>query len=313
MKRTLSTAVGVLILMVGAGVAAAQATEGFDGLSLSGGTGSWQCNKVRIPANAGSPSILITGTNTNCSAGGCVNATGDGDLYVYNSTSTGSAPGTTAGGWTCRPYLTGNEESCSVSASTSDKYYWACVHAYTSITPIQLRAKYTYGTPGTEGGTYGDGSTVEYMDYWKNNLFIGLAYHRIGCMTGSVAILTDQDYDGFSDGNYCRAGYGWQSPSQFGGSTTYLTSLNMEVVYGAQTFATMKSNADKCANSGYLSDGRWAQGANVAYNTPSFAYRSTSCSYNVLTNCNSDCWIRNFSNCLDGSYGSGVSIASPCW
>jgi hypothetical protein len=303
--------------MLGAGTAAAQAGEGFDGLAFSGATGSWTCNKVRIPANAQSPSILITGTLTsNCSLSACsnpTNATGDGDLYVYNSSETGAAPGTTASGWTCRPYLTGNEESCGVSQQSVDKYYWACVHAYTAISTIQLRAKYTFGTPGQEGGSATDGSSVEYMDYWKNNLFIGIAYHRIGCMTGSVAVLADQDFDGFSDGNYCRAGYGWQSPSQFGSSTTYQISLNMENVYGAQSYTTMKANADKCANGGVLSDGRSVTGTNVTYNTPSFAYRSGSCSYNVFRNCNSDCWIKNFSNCLDGSGGSGISIASPCW
>ncbi|HUQ06842.1 MAG TPA: PPC domain-containing protein [Kofleriaceae bacterium] len=313
MQRLFAAAIGSVVLMMAVGTAAAQSSEGFDGLSLSGGAGSWQCNKIRIPANAGSPSVLITGTSTNCSAGGCSNATGDADLYVYNSTATGSAPGTTAGGWTCRPYVTGNEESCSVSSTTSDKYYWACVHAYTAITPIQLRAKYTYGTPGVEGATASDGSSVEYMDYWKNNLFLGLAYHRIGCLTGSTAVLSSQDYDGFSDGDYCRAGYGWQSPSQFGGSTSYQISLNLEGIYGTQSFGTMKANADKCANGGTLSDGRVVGGTNVAYNTPGFSYRSQVCSYNVLTNCNSDCWIKNFSNCLDGSGGSGISIASPCW
>ena len=142
------------------------------------------------------------------------------------------------------------------------------------------------------------------MDYWKNNLFLGIAYHRIGCLTGSTAVLSSQDYDGFSDGNYCRAGYGWQSPSQFGGSTTYLISQNLETTYGSISFTTAKANADKCANGGTLSDGRVVSGTNVTYNTPSYAYRSGSCSYNVLTNCNSDCWIKNFSNCLDGSGGS---------
>lgn len=312
MQRLFAVAIGSLVLMMAVGTARAQ-SEGFDGLSLSGAAGSWQCNKIRIPANAGGPSVLITGTSTNCSASGCTNATGDGDLYVYNSTSTGSAPASRATGWTCRPYLTGNNETCSVTSTTSDKYYWACVYAYTAITPIQLRAKYTYGTPGVEGATATDGSSVEYMDYWKNNLFLGLAYHRIGCLTGSTAVLSSQDYDGFSDGDFCRAGYGWQSPGQFGGSTSYQISLNMEAVYGTMSFGTAKANADKCANGGTLSDGRVVSGTNATYNTPSFSYRSTQCSYNVLTNCNSDCWIRNFSNCLDGSTGSGISIASPCW
>jgi hypothetical protein len=310
MKHALLIAV---VLVVGSAGRASAQSEGFDGLSLSGSTGNWQCNKVRIPGGAMAPAILITGTSTNCTASGCVNATGDADLYVYPSTATGGAPGSKASGWSCRPYVGGNDESCTVAAPSSDAYHWACVHAYATYTPIQLRAKYTYGTPGVEGATATDGSSVEYMDYWKNNLFLGIAYHRIGCMTGSTAVLSSQDYDGFSDGNYCRAGYGWQSPSQFGGSVSYQISHNLEATYGAISFATAKANADKCANGGTLSDGRVVTGTNVTYSTASYSYRSSSCSYNVLTNCNSDCWIRNFSNCLDGAGGSGISISSPCW
>lgn len=301
------------LVFLGGIAGTASASEGFDGLSLSGAAGSWQCNKVRIPAGAAAPAVLITGNSTNCSASGCVSATGDADLYVYTSSATGGAPASRAAGWSCRPYLGGNDESCSLASPTTDAYHWACLHAYSAFTPLQLRAKYTYGTPGVEGATSADGSSVEYMDYWKNNLFLGMAYHRIGCMSGSTAILSSQDYDGFSDGDFCRAGYGWQSPSQFGGSTTYQISQNLEVTYGTMTFATAKANADKCASGGTLSDGRYVTGTNVTYNTPNYAYRSGSCSYNVLMNCNSDCWIRNFSNCLDGSGGSGISIASPCW
>jgi hypothetical protein len=41
-----------------------------------------------------------------------------------------------------------------------------------------------------------------------------------------------------------------------------------------------------------------------------------SCSYNVLTNCNSDCWIRDFSQRQGGTASpkaGSVSIASGCW
>jgi len=314
MQRPLVGALVGLVLVVGWSSRASAQSEGFDGLSLSGGAATWQCNKIRLPGGAAAPSIMITGTSTVCSSGGCSNATGDADLYIYTSTATGSAPGSRASGYSCRPYLTGNNESCSVAAPSSDAYHWACVYGATAFTAIQLRAKYTYGTPGVEGATATDGSSVEYMDYWKNNLFLGIAYHRIGCLTGSTAVLSSQDYDGFSDGNFCRAGYGWQSPGQFGSSTTYQISLNLEAVYGTMSFATAKANADKCANGGTLSDGRVISGGtNGVYSTASYAYRSTTCSYNVLTNCNSDCWIKNFSNCLDGSSGSGIAIASPCW
>ena len=45
-----------------------------------------------------------------------------------------------------------------------------------------------------------------------------------------------------SDTSDCRAGYGWQSPSQFGGSISYQISHNLEATYGSISFATAKAN-----------------------------------------------------------------------
>ena len=296
--RQLLTLAFVTIAIAGATrTARAQVSEGFDGLGLSGASGSWTCNKVRIPASASSPSVFITGVNTHCVSGSCSNAGGNADLWVYNSTATGSAPGNRAGGQICSPGSGGNEETCGLSSAASDKFFWACVYGASAYTGIQLRAKYSYAGSGSTGGN-SDGSSVFYLDTWKDNLFLGIAYHRVGCLTGSVAVVNDTDYDGFSNGDYCRNGYGWQSPSQFGGSTSYQVSWS----FGAASYASAKAQADSCNT-----------GANNAYGTPSNAYRSTSCSYNIFKNCNSDCWYKNFSNCVDGAGGNGVSIASPCW
>jgi hypothetical protein len=298
MKQLITIALVVLATVVATKAASAQASsEGFDGLGLSGGTGAWTCNKVRIPANASGASVLITGVNTNCVSGSCSNASGNANLYIYNSTASGSKPGTRASGQICAPGSAGNEETCGVSAGTSDRYYWACVYGASAYTGIQLRAKYSYAGFGNTGGS-SDGSSVFYMDTWKDNLFLGIAYHRVGCLTGSVAVVNNTDYDGFSNGDYCRNGYGWNSPSQFGGSTSYQVSWSFQ---GA-SYATAKATADSCNT-----------GANNAFGTPSNAYRSSSCSYNIFKNCNSDCWYKNFSNCVDGASGNGVSIASPCW
>ena len=48
---------------------------------------------------------------------------------------------------------------------------------------------------------------------------------------------------------------------------------------------------------------------NNKYGTPGYAARSNTCSYNIITNCNSDCWIRYFSTCM----GDQVGIASTCF
>lgn len=290
-------AISAVSIALTAFVGTARASEGFDGIGLSGGAGSWTCNKVRIPPNATSPSIFITGVNTKCVSGSCSNATGDADIYLYNSTVSGAAPGARASGHICRPYTVGNEETCNVTSGGADKFFWACVDGYSAYAGIQLRANYSFPGWNKLGGT-SDGSSVFYMDTWKDNLFLSIAYHRVGCLTGSVAVVSDTDYDGFSNGDYCRNGYGWQSPSQFGGSTSYQVSWS----FGSATYAAARASADSCN-----------AGANSAYGTPNNAYRSNTCSYNIFKNCNSDCWYKHFSNCIDGPSGNGVAIASPCW
>jgi hypothetical protein len=247
---------------------------------------------VRIPPSAQSPAVLTTGVLSNCASGSCSNATGDADLYVYNSTATGSAPGSRASGAICTSAPSGNEQTCAVSSTTTDKYFWACVYGYTAFTTIQLRAKYSMAGSGTTGGTAQ--GTVFYMDYWKDNLFLSMAYHRVGCLTGSVSVVNNTDYDGFSNGDYCRNGSSWQSPGVYGTGTTYQISWS----FGSSSYTTAKSKADTCNT-----------GANNAYGTANNAYRSSTCSYNIFKNCNSDCWIKNFSTCI----GSTISVASPCW
>lgn len=130
-------------------------------------------------------------------------------------------------------------------------------------------------------------STVDaalYVEYYRDNLFLGLAYHRVGCLTDWNTIQANQDYDGFTNQRYC-----------FQGATA--ASVPNASWY-AWSFATGKAQLDTCG----------AQ-ANAEYGTPNYAASSNSCSYNILFDCNSDCWIREFSSCQ----GSQVSIASPGW
>ncbi len=59
--------------------------------------------------------------------------TGDADLYV----NFGSAPTSTK--YTCRPYLTGNSETCTINSPTSGTYY-ANVRAYAAYSGVTLKA-----------------------------------------------------------------------------------------------------------------------------------------------------------------------------
>jgi hypothetical protein len=122
-----------------------------------------------------------------------------------------------------------------------------------------------------------------YVEYYRDNLFLGLAYHRVGCLSNGSTIISEQEYDGFTTYNYCRYG------------ASYSSAPNAQWYdWGYASVA----QADSC---GYQ--------ANTKYGTPNYQSSSNTCSYNIMTDCNSDCWIKKFSSCM----GDTTSIASPCW
>lgn len=138
-------------------------------------------------------------------------------------------------------------------------------------------------------GTARSAKSDYYVEYYRDNLFLGLAYHRIGCLSNWTTIQSNQDYDGFTNTRYCNAG----STSDSVPNGSWFDYQNL-----GTSFATAQSRANSCGTT-----------TNNRYGTPNYAARSNTCSYNILTNCNSDCWIRAFSSCM----GKAVSIASPCF
>jgi hypothetical protein len=142
------------------------------------------------------------------------------------------------------------------------------------------------GTLASAGGT---AAADAYVEYYRDNLFLGLAYHRIGCLTNWSTIQSNQDYDGFTTNRYCFAG---ASAASVPGASWY------DYTYLSTSISTGQSRLDTCGSR-----------TNTRYGTPSYAARSNTCSYNILFNCNSDCWIRYFSTCV----GDRVGIASPCF
>ena len=89
---------------------------------ISGAASSAQYWKISVPAGK---------TLTVAMSGG----TGDADLYVR----AGDKPTTTT--YTCRPYLTGNNETCTVSVATAGDYY-IMVRGYTVFSGASLKASY---------------------------------------------------------------------------------------------------------------------------------------------------------------------------
>jgi hypothetical protein len=131
---------------------------------------------------------------------------------------------------------------------------------------------------------------VQYIEYYRDNLFLGLAYHRVGCLTNWYTIQSGQEYDGFTTKQYCTSGA--TATSVPGGK------------WFAWDFARNSSVADSCG-----------QSTNNRYGTPNYAARSNTCNYNILFDCNSDCWIREFGKCMDRDISNGQKVpkASPCW
>jgi len=101
---------------------------------VSGATGADNDYFISVPTGASNLVMSISG------------GTGDADLY----TKFGSAPTTSS--YDCRPYVSGNSESCTVAAPQAGKYYIK-VHGYSAYSGVTVKA--SYATGGTGGGTGG--------------------------------------------------------------------------------------------------------------------------------------------------------------
>jgi len=90
---------------------------------LSGASGALSAAYTfTVPAGATNVSVSISG------------GTGDADLYVK----LGSAPTLTS--YTCRPFITGNNETCTLSGAGT---YYIKLNGYTAYSGVSLVGKYT--------------------------------------------------------------------------------------------------------------------------------------------------------------------------
>jgi Zn-dependent metalloprotease len=116
------TAVGV-----GASVpppASTALTNGVAITGISGATGSAKYYYLDVPASKASTFVLSGGT-------------GDADLYVK----AGSTP--TKSSYDCRPYLSGNNETCSIAAKTAATRIYVMLNAYSTYSSTSLKGSYT--------------------------------------------------------------------------------------------------------------------------------------------------------------------------
>ena len=91
---------------------------------LSATAGNWVHYTMVVPAGATNLRFVTSG------------GTGDGDLYVRF----GSQPTTSA--YDCRPYASGNAETCTIATAQVGTYY-VSIRAYSTFTGVSLTGSYT--------------------------------------------------------------------------------------------------------------------------------------------------------------------------
>jgi pseudolysin/vibriolysin len=116
------TAVGVTCSTGGGG--GTQLQNGVAKTGLAGSSGTELSYTVVVAAGASNLSIVTSG------------GTGDADLYVKF----GSAPTTSS--YNCRPYLNGNNETCTFAAPQAGTYY-VKVRGYSTFSGVSLKATWT--------------------------------------------------------------------------------------------------------------------------------------------------------------------------
>jgi Zn-dependent metalloprotease len=129
---TAFTGVGVTCPGSGGGGGTTALQNGVPVSGVSGATGADNDFSIQVPAGASNLVMSISG------------GTGDADLY----TRFGTAPTTSS--YDCRPYKTGNSESCSVASPQTGTYYIK-VHGYSSYSGVTVKASYSTGGGGGGG------------------------------------------------------------------------------------------------------------------------------------------------------------------
>jgi hypothetical protein len=90
--------------------------------NLSGNRGSWRDYSVEVPAGTSSLTVTMSG------------GSGDADLYVR----AGAMPTTSS--YNCRPYLNGNNETCTISNPSAGTWYIS-IYAYRTYSGVSLVAQ----------------------------------------------------------------------------------------------------------------------------------------------------------------------------
>ncbi|HLM44655.1 MAG TPA: pre-peptidase C-terminal domain-containing protein, partial [Myxococcaceae bacterium] len=108
---------------VGVAVASTPLTNGVATTGISGAASSEKHYYLDVTAGRASSFVMSGGT-------------GDADLYVR----IGSQPTTTS--YNCRPYLSGNNETCNIASQTTNQRMHVMIRGYSSYSSVSLKGTY---------------------------------------------------------------------------------------------------------------------------------------------------------------------------
>ena len=203
---------------------------------LSAATGASLNYTMAVPAGASNLSFNTSG------------GTGDMDLYVKS----GSAPTDTV--YDCRPYKSGNAETCTFATPTAGTYH-VRLKAYSSFSGVNLTGSYTTGGGGG-AQTYSNGTDVAIGDNTTVNSPISVS-GRSGNASAStpVAVNIVHTYKGDLKVDLVAPdGSVYVLHNRSGGSanninTTYTVNLSSEVLNGIWNLRVNDNGAD---DTGYI-------------------------------------------------------------
>lgn len=138
--------------------------------NLSGTTGDQDFYTMEVPAGATDLSFVMSG------------GTGDADLYVRF----GSQP--TQSTYDCRPYRSGNAETCTISNVQAGTYH-VMIRAYSTYSGVSVVGSYTEGgSGGGQGGTFSESNLSGSRSSWKHytvDIPAGMASLKVDIAGGS--------------------------------------------------------------------------------------------------------------------------------
>ncbi len=189
-----------------------------NGVALTGqaaATGGQLTYTVVIPAGASNLVIATSG------------GSGDADLYVKF----GSAP--TLSSYDCRPYISGNNESCTVASPQAGTYY-VMLNGYQAFSGVSIQAAWSTGGGGGGGGdTMHNDVPITGLSATKNNFTT--AYTLTVPAGQSVATFTISGNSGDAD-LYVRRGSAPTTSSY--DCRPYLTGDNETCTFNSPTAGT---------------------------------------------------------------------------